>query len=157
MGVRWPVVVAVIAVVGCGQESESTRSKKATPSATRHVDVPEALTGDWTSTYSKRDARKAGPAFIPGKFTMRFTPDGTWELYVPGGDPRKSCLLQGGCFSSEVNADARTITLGEFESCVNPATYSYRLRGDKLTMKKLKETCTNERPGLFVDRVWERE
>ena len=155
MGVRWPVVVAAIAVAGCGQESESTRSNTATPSATRHV--PEALTGDWTSTYSKKDARKAGPAFIPGKFTMRFTADGTWELYVPGADPRRSCLLQGECFSSEVKADAKTVTLGELESCVNPATYSYRLRGDKLTMKKLKEDCTDERPGLFVDRVWERE
>ena len=138
MGVRWPVVVVAIAVAGCGRDSESTGSKKATPSATRHVAVPKALAGDWTSTYSKKDARKAGPAFIPGKFTMRFTPDGTWELYVPGADPRKSCLLQEGCFVSEVEADAKTIRLGEFESCVNPATYSYRLRGDKLTMEDVQ-------------------
>jgi hypothetical protein len=155
--VRWPIAVVAMVVAACGDETQSDGGNKTDRSTVRHAAVPQALAGDWTTTYSKKEAREAGPAFLPGKFTTRFKPDGTWELYAPGTDPGKSCILQENCFTSEASADAHRITVGEFEACVDPGTYAYRIKGDKLTLEKIKEDCKHERPALFVDRTWKRE
>ena len=154
--VGWCVLGGLIAA-GCGGDDKSAPTKKSPPSGARRGVVAKALAGDWTRNYSQSDARKAGVAYLPGRFTMRFKRDGTWEVYAPGTDPHKSCLLQENCIGSTAKADATTVTLGEFESCVNPAVYSYRIRGDKLTMKRIKEDCTtDDRTGLFGLRVWLR-
>ena len=65
--------------------------------------APGALLGDWRRTFAKKETDDVLHA---GKHVMRFTAEGTWELYEPGGDPAADCVSQAHCWSADMSADA---------------------------------------------------
>jgi hypothetical protein len=88
---------------------------------------------------------------------MKVRRDGNVEIYQAATDPASDCLTEYFCSTMVISARNGELTLGEMEPCPDPATYSYKVTADKLTMKMVKENCNELRPFLFDGTSWRRK
>ena len=146
--------VGAAALVGCGG-SDDTATEKPTPAATKAQTavVPDELVGTWT----RRIPRRANSYYPPGKFTMKLLRDGSAEMFNPSADPADDCVAQSGCELLTFEARGGKLIVGEIFTCPGPGEYSYEIRGDELTTKRVGDDCTRARPQLFDGATWRRQ
>jgi hypothetical protein len=155
-GLRRTLVAAAgtTAFVGCGSDEAST--KKATPAATKAAAaaVPDDLAGTWVRTLTP-----PGPSYLDaGTYTLKVLADGNVEAYFAGSKPAKPCLTQELCEGFTVEARAGKLAIGETLDCVSPGDYTFKVTGDTLKTRQVKDDCgsTNDRPQLFAGATWRR-
>ena len=150
-------VVALGALVGCGGSADST-TQKATPVATKAsaaVSVPEALVGTWSSRLASHGAAVIGSD--PGTVIIKISADGTLGIYYPGSNSANACVSDPECDPGEIKGGGARLTIGATTMCSgDEAQYSFRIVGDKLTTKSVKEDCVGDRPVLFDGTTWQR-
>ena len=95
----------------------------------------------------------------PGKYTMKMHPDGSVDVYAPWSDTSEDCLVADGCDQLTLKASGTTLTIIETRECTAPAQYSYKLTGNKLTTKRMEDTCgaASDRPRLYNGTTWRRQ
>ena len=142
--------VAVFLLAGCGSDQDiaTPKQKQGKPSAA----IPQALAGDWTRRFSRREAHDE-PA---GRWTMRLSGN-TMELYEgPSADADKACITQEWCDQFDVEAKGNLLTIGATPLCTGPGTYSFRIRGRKLTLREVRDACQAGRGLIFDGTTWRR-
>jgi hypothetical protein len=114
---------------------------------------PEELVGIWVG---KLGSSTNGSLYEPGLFTMRIHADGTTDVFHPGANVAKACVTQTLCDQHSIKAGGGRLTIGDTFSCVDSAEYSYKLEGDEMTTKRVKDDCGLERAHLYDGTVWRR-
>jgi hypothetical protein len=150
---------AVSVLAGCGSETEST--KKATSDATAAATkaaapVADELVGTWVGRLGPPPPGSSSE-YAPGKlYTMKIHADGTTDVFEPGANLAEPCGTQKPCNSHSIEASGGHLTVSETFSCVDPAEYSYTLKGDRLTTTRVKDDCGAERTHLYDGTHWRR-
>jgi hypothetical protein len=161
---------SVVALSGCGSEESPTKKAAPNPPKPSAATVPEDLVGTWQGRppnwrkvngdklVAERLRARVRKGLPPGYYTMKLARDGTVEMYDPGSNTDKECLhIAHGCDGLQVKASRWKLLIGDTLECAEPAEYSYKLRGGKLTTKRVKDDCGSDRPQLFNGTTWRRQ
>ena len=146
----------IVAVIGCGSEEASTKQATPTPAKAAAATVPDELVGTWVTRL-----RPSTTSYLePGEYTMKMHADGGVDVYTPKGDTAEDCVAQAGCAQLTVEASGGALTIIETPDCTDPAQYSYKLTGDRLTTKQREQDdcgAAADRPRLYNGVTWRRQ
>ena len=145
----------IVALIGCGAEERA--AKDATPAATKapSVAVPDELVGIWTR---RIPSPKTSKWVEPGVMSIRVHRDGNVDQYEADTNPAHDCLTEYYCSTFVVSARDGKLIIRDTPGCGDPATYSYKITGSRLTTKKVEDGCSSEiRPFVFHGATWRRQ
>jgi hypothetical protein len=146
------VAAALATLVGCGDKDAPVR-EPAPASGTPTAVVSKELVGTWTARLARVDA-----AELPGgRYTMRLSAEGTAAIYFPGSDRALDCVTQRLCQEVSIAAGGGRLTIGDTTGCVGSAQYAYNLADGRLTTRRVKEECGQDRPLIFHRTTWRRQ
>jgi hypothetical protein len=152
------VIVTLGALVACGgsQESNEATTPVATKARAAAVSVPNALVGTWWTRLSSQDATVIESN--PGKVAIKISADGTLAIYYPDANVAKDCSSDPYCEPGQIKGRGARLTIGSTTMCSGgDAQYSFKIVGDKLRTKSIKEDCVGDRPALFDGTTWHRQ
>ena len=146
---------AVWVLPGCGSETPSAKHATATATKTT-APVADELVGTWVGRLGPLPPGSSSE-YVPGKlYTMKIHADGTTEVFEPGANLAKPCGTQKPCNSHSIEASGGHLTVSDTFSCGDPAEYSYKIEGDRMTTTRVKDDCGAERTHLYDGTVWRR-
>ena len=152
------VAAAVAILIGCGSETASTEKATKTgaaPAREAAATVPDALVGTWVG---RLGSPTNNSEYSPGRYTMKISADGTTDVFQPAADVAEPCLTQKPCNSHAIEASGPgRLMIGATYTCLAPGEYSYKIEGDRLTTKRVKDECFGDRPHLYDGTVWRRQ
>ena len=141
------------ALGGCGGDDDRAPATKREAPRTAAT-LPAELKGSWTRRFGRREVELEGsPA---GRYTLKIG-DGIAQVYEgPEADPARDCLTQEWCFEVTLEGSGRILSVGETPICPGTGRYSFTVKGDTLTTRKIADECQSGRPVLFDGRTWRR-
>jgi hypothetical protein len=152
-------VVGVAALVGCGGSNEAANENaksaatKAPATKAQSVAIPDALVGTWTRTIVNPTATYVAA----GMHTMKLLADGTVEMYDPDANTKKECITQPYCSAWGLTARDGKLTVGTTVFCKDTGEYSFKVTRNRLTTKRVKDACAQDRPEFFAAATWRRQ
>jgi hypothetical protein len=144
---------ASVTALGGGADEGGAPAAKRTPARSPATTLPAELKGSWTRRFRRGEVEAEGSA--AGLYTLRIG-DGIADVYEgPEADQPRDCVTQERCFEVTLEGSGRVLTVGETPICTGTGRYSFTVKGDSLTTRKVHDDCTG-RPVLFGGCTWRR-